>query len=781
MLDIFQIKRTSLFGPPTGDGARRNIFPTAKNIVKGIRLVAVVVFIFGTLIAPASALAVTPAGGLVTRVLTLDDMGLSEQVILSNRNFEQHFYFPIPQGVALKDARVEIHGTYLHSFAGAAAVTLLVNGTPVFTHRLPGTDDGFSLKLVDLNGAALSSSHSDAQGNVIDISLPLRKLRGQNGFLDLGVALSSQIDATHCIDERGRGNELSIDPKATRLVYSFEGNSVQDLRSLLTALPRHPLILLPHRKLSVDQYGTALRLSQALSGMGLQPEFAAVPQVGDVVDTALLADTVGIAGIRIPSAMANAIAQRLPYKIAQPAEATIWLALRMMSPDGLAHAVIDPAQTRQALLSTLRGMDADSRVSKQLWRELQLGNAGSWLPKAALDKANMRVAMLAGQPVLALEGEDTGRAADMLASTWREIAGSPELVLSAALHIPDMDSSLPHVHFAPRLPVQNVSESAEWLIPIQLGDLPEGRWPDSFELNLMAAPSGDGLSPVVSVFVNDNLLTAASLRTDGEITRLRAHIPMYALRANNMLRVEVRRRISGGHCSGMAQGFPVQLLPSSYLNLNNAEAATQFFMLGNGFGRNSEIVIPARYLQDAANTLPVVSSVLRGLSIDETDFKLLSDAKPGFKPSHSFVAFESEPVSETQRVVAGSGRLMVRNKRDHAVFDSGGLSRLAVLQLIRSGRHHGVSVITVGGSLPVLHKPLKLSEGNLAIADAEGVRLAINLDDPENDWQLDEQNRGVLTFMQRYLVWFIALGLMLLSISVVLGLRWYFRNRQLKG
>lgn len=718
----------------------------------------------------------------MTRVLTLADMGLSEQVLLSSRNYEQHFYFPVPQGVVLKNAHINIHGTYLHPFADTAAMTLLVNGTPVFTRRLPGSDGGFIFKLVDLNGSTFSSVHPDEQGDATDISLPLRKFHAQGGFLDLGVVLSSKVDAARCIDERGRGNELSIDPKATRLVYSFEGDSVQDVRSLLTTLPRHPVILLPHRKLSAVQYGAALRLSQALANMGLAPEFAAVPQVGDVVDTALLADVARASSMLIPSAMADAIAQRQPYKIAQPVEAAVWLVLRMMSPDGLAQVVIDPAQTRQALLDTLQvGMGADSNLSKQIRSELRLGEPGRWLSKAVLDKANMRVAMLAGQPVLVLEGEGIRRGAD-LASAWRQIAGSRELMLSTALHMPDRYNSMSHIHFASNLPVKNVSELAEWVVPIQLSSLPQGKWPDSFELNLMAAPSGDGLSPVVSVFMNDNLLTASSLHTDGEITRVQAHIPLYALRANNLLRVEIRRRVSGGHCSGIAQGFPVQLLPSSYLNLRGAQAVKQFFMLGTAFGGDSEIAIPARYLQDAANTLQAVSSVLHGLSFGETDFKLVvTDAKSEFKPSHTFVAFESALDSDTQRVVAGSGRLVVRNKGNHAVFDSAGLDSLAVLQLIRSGHQDGVSVITVDGTLPALRKPLELSAGDLAIADSEKVRLEINLGDPENDWQLDEQNRGVLNFMQRYRTWLIVLGLMLLPIVSVLGLRWYFRNRRIKG
>lgn len=740
-----------------------------------------VVFILCSLFSVAGASAYPQTSGLVTRTVTLHDLGLTGQISLGNRNVEQHFYFPMPQEAALKNAYIEIHGTYLHPFSEPTAVTLLVNGAPVFTQRLPGNEREFFLKLVDLNGATHSRRPADPHGDGIGISLPLGKLRAQGDFLDLAVVLSSQVDATRCIDERGHGNELSIDPELTRLVYSFESDSIQSIRSLLTTLPRHPVILLPNAELSALQYGSALRLSQALSGMGLQPEFVAVPQVGDVVSTANLTEALKNSAVHIPAEMANAIEKGRSYKISESAEIAAWLILRMMSPDGLAQAVIDPEQTRQSLLNALRGMDGNKDLDRTLWKKLGLDDAGNWLSVPALDKANVRIAMLAGQPVLALEGENMLQGADLINTAWRQIAGSRELALATALHVPDMDSPLPHIHFARNLPVKTVSERAEWVVPIPLNKLPQGQWPDSFDINLMAAPSGDGLSPVVSVFMNDNLLTATALRTDGEITRLQAHIPRYALRANNQLRVEVRRRVLGSHCSGPVQGYPVQLLPSSYLNLRDAPHAKEFFMLSTDFGRDSEVAIPAHYLQDAANTLPMVSSVLRGLSIDETNFKLTVDAKPGFEPSHNFVVFESMPDSDTQQVVTGNGRLVVRNLKDHTVFDSVGLGDLAVLQLIRSGNKYGVSVSTVDGTLPALTKPLELSAGNLAIADKQGVRLAFDLDDAANDWQLDEQNRGVLTFMQRYRIWFFALGLVLLAVIAVFGLRWHYRNRELNA
>lgn len=732
------------------------------RLTAGIKLAAFFVCVF---VMANSALATNESvHGLSTRTLSLFELGLKDEVSLNSRNFEQHFYFPVPQEVELTDATIEVHGIYLHPFAGTAAVTLMVNGTPVLSRPLQDAQGGAVVKFPDLGSYTLSNQQSGEKGNEINISLPLPKSQNKQGFIDVGVVLSSQIDATRCIDERGRGNEFMIDPKSTRLSYSFEGNSIKSIRSLLTALPRHPVILLPSRNLTALRYGTALKLSQSLLGMGLQPEFATIPQVGDIVATSLVAKVVKNLNIQVDGAMGDAIAQEQPYKITQLAEASVWLKLRMLSTDGFAHVIVDSTQTRQALLAVFQGEGAEK-----------------WLPEASLDKANLRVAMLAGQPVLALDGLNMERGAELINTTWRNIAGTPELALATAQHMPDKDSPQPHIHFARNFPVQSVAERAEWVVPVSLSALPQGKWPDSFDLNLMAAPSGDGIAPVVSVFMNDNLLTAVAMRTDGEITRVRAHIPLYALRANNQLRVEVRRRVLSAHCSGVAQGYPVQLLPSSYLNLRDAPLANEFFMLSTEFGRDSELVIPASYLSNAVNTLPTVSSVLRGLSMGETDFKLVTDAGKNFKPSHSFVAFETAADSDTQLVVTESGRLVVRNVHDHTVFDSVGLGNLAVLQVIQSAGHHGAIISTLNGVLPALKSPLELSAGNLAIADASGVRLAINLDDSESDWLLDEQNRGVLTYMQRYRIWFIVLGVVLLMVGIVFGLRWHYRKRQLQA
>lgn len=720
-----------------------------------------------------------------TRTLALSDLGISEPVSLGNRNHEQHFFLPVPQGIALKNARLEIHGTYLHPFPERAALSILVNGVAVFTQSLSDREGGFSLKLAYLNNEYSTNRNNPDSGlsKEIDLSLPLKNLKSQEGFLDLGVVFSTQVDVTGCMDERGRGSELSISPKATRISYTFDGDSVRDVRTLLTTLPHRPAILLPSRQLTQVQYEAALRLSQAMSGNGLQPEFVTIPQPGDMVSTKDMISTSELD--RIPSLRKLLAAARnhADFKIAQADDVGAWLILRMLSPNGLAQAVIDPDQVRKVLAAALRQIPPPDahHLQKLFGQQLQLDHADQWLNKATLDKASVRVSLLAGQPVLAIDGPDMLKGATLIATMWHKIANGQELALGAIAPLADKGNSSPHVHLPQNLPIRHVSANAEWQIPVRIGELPEGQWPESFELSMMAAPSSDGLSPTASILLNDNLLTATALRTDGKITRISAKIPLYSLRANNILKVEISRRVESGHCSGSSQDTPVQLLPSSYLELGNVQDTTHFYMLESFLAHKSEIAIPFRYLENAEQTLPTVSAILRGLSVGALGFNLSVHAKTSFTPARPFIAFELKPSPSTELASTASGRLIIRNGHDQTVFNSAGLGELAVLQLAHSDKQPGVFVASVTGKLPRFNGPLELSFGNLAVADAQGVKLAVDMDDPDNDFQLDEQNRGVKVFFQRHQVWFVILVILLMAVLTVLAVREYYRHRNLKA
>lgn len=690
----------------------------------------------------ASGKSVTIAREVSSRAITLSDMGLTEAVTLGDRNSEQHFYLPMPQGVAFKSARFELLATYLQPFAGNAALIISVNGKPLLMRALKNST------------------------TPVEIILPLTDAQPKAGILDVSVGLSTQADASRCWDQRGKGIELALDPRKTRLVYAFGNDEVGDIRTLLATLPHRTTILLPGNELSAAQYEAALRLSQALSVAGLKPEFLAVPKVGDSVDAdGLTANALMSAPLR------SAVQNGKRFKIQDRRDLLAWLLARMESSNGLAQVVLDPSETRRALLSALgtSGLPA--------W----LGSPEHWLRKDAKASSNIELMQLAGYPVLGIGDGDTAKAVQLISSEWRRIANSSALEVNSALDLSKSKENKSSVHFAKGFPLQVLNGDGEWVIPFNLDSLPNGRWPDAFELNMMAAPGSDGKSPVASVLLNDNLLTASMLNTNGQMTRITARIPLYAIRAGNVLKVKVSHRFESGLCSGVSQALPVQLLPSSFLALTSAPDASQFFMLEPELAHHGDIVVPLRYLQDAVQTLPAVGAILNGLAVGAEGFSLRASAEQSFSPKGTFVAFETEPGEVSELVTTRSGHLIVRNGQGKAVFDSAGMGELAVMQLVHSHRHPGVYVTPVKGKLPQFQKPLDVTDGSLAIADAQGTRLVIDPDDPDGDLELDEENRGIKLFFHHYRIWIIVVCVLLLPVLAVLGLRLYYRRRNLQA
>lgn len=693
----------------------------------------------------ASGKSVPIARDVSIRTITLSDMGLTEAVTLGERNSEQHFYLPMPQGIRLKSARFELAATYVQPFAGNAVLSVSVNGKPVLMRTL-------------------KSSVSP-----IEIMLPLADVQPKDGILDVGVALSTQADASRCFDQRGKGSELSLDTKKTRLVYAFEHAAISDIRTMLSALPHRPTVLLPGNELSQSQYEAALRLLQALSGMGLQPELLAVPKVGESVSIDGL-----VANASMPDALRLAVQSGVRFKIRNNQDIGAWLSARMSSSNGLAQLVLDPIETRQSLLAA---MDA-SGMRKLLEG---FGASEQWLRKESKDNSNIELMQLAGYPVLGIGNGAAAKAVKLISTEWKRIANSSALEVVSAMGMNKSGEDKSSVHLVKDVPLRLLTADGEWTVPFNLDSLPKGRWPDAFELNMLAAPSSDGKSPVASVLLNDNLLTAALLSTNGQMTRITARIPLYSLRASNTLKVRVSHRFESGLCSGVSQALPVQLLPSSFLSLTKSPSASQFFMLEPELANHSDIVVPKRYLQDAVQTLSVVSAFLNGLSVGVDSFVLQASSEKSFVPKGAFIAFETEPDDVPELVSTRSGHLIVRNAQGKAVFDSAGMGELAVMQLVKSHRQSGVYVTPVTGKMPTFRKPLDIAAGSLAIADAQGARLVVDLDDPDADIELDEENIGVKLFFHHYRIWIIVFCVLMLPVLAILGLRLYYRRRNLQA
>lgn len=716
----------------------------------------------------------TQAASPTTRVVALNDLGLTEPVALNDRdnNREQHFFFSVPQDVVLKDIRIDIRGVYLRAFTDDAVLSFLVNGVPVSKLSLSGNENEFS-RPVKADDIAASSIRGARPAKEIMLSIPLKNIEFKKGFLDFAVVLSSRINKD--VHDTGGGNALSIDPKETGLIYTFDAVSVRDIRSLLGTLPFHPVILLPERVLGQTQYEAALRTALALSQTGLQPEFVTIPKVGDTVhaDGLLVPDE--LKAMPLFSDFSAASEKHAPLKITRPEQIGAWLVLRALSPRGLAQIVFDSARTRQYLREALSHI-ADLGLEKRLVSWGKIAQLDQWLAQDASQKANIRVSPLAGQPVLLLDEPNMAQGASLIDTMWHEVANSQDELLDKALLLTNDEQDKTHFYFPQSQSVKYVEKTVEWTVPFKLSDLPQGKWPEEFEINLVASPMGDGVQPVASVFLNDNLLSASFLRADGQLERISARIPMYSIASNNYLKVQVRRRCDDGKCSDGMQSYPVQMLPSSYLGLVSRSDYQQFFMLPPALGHAGDVVLPTRYLEQSDQSLPFVSAILSGLSAKTSGINIQFSDKSEFSPKRTFVAFEIPPSSVNGLVKSGNGQLTARDAGGRVIFDGSGMGALATLQLVHAGARSGVVVFPVSRQLLRFSEPLDVSKGDFAVLDAKGVKLSLNLNDPENEMQLDEQNRDAWFFIERYRGWLIALGLLLFVVASLYVLRMYFKR-----
>lgn len=710
------------------------------------------------------------AASPTTRALSLSELGISDVITLSDVHTqgEQHFFFNLPRNLRLQDVHLEFRAVFARPFSDDAVLSFKVNGVAMARIELGGNESAFSRPIASDGKLLMTLEATRAAREMVGV-VALYGVDVNKGFIDLSVALDSPSSAKNPANLAR--NTLALDPKATGLVYSFAPDSVSDVRSVLATLPHRPLILLPQSELTGSQYEAALRSALALAQKDFQPEFIAIPKLGEQVSTVGLRvpDTLKTLAVFMPFATAVAN-NHAPLTITSNAQIGAWLVLRAAAERGLAQLVIDAAASNQAITQALAALA--QVADEKIW------NHAVWQLPDSHTPANLRVANLAGQMVLLLDEPNVAAAAALFASTWLELASSQAALLDKAELYQNDEHDKTHFYFAQSQSVKEISKQAEWVIPFKLADLPAGKWPDAFEINLLAAPTGDRVRSVVSVYLNDNLLTSDFLRSDGQFERVSARIPLYSLSASNYLKVEVRRRCEAGECIEQAQSYPVQLLPSSYLALASAGDAQQFFMLSPQLGQQAELILPSQYLHDGARSLGFVQNILSGLATRSAGLKISFTDKAVFSTQKSFIAFEVAPASSNrERGKMQAGQLQLRNAQGKVIFDATGMGNLASVQLLKSAGQTGVVVRSVGANLLNLTEPPNLTQGDFAVLDAQGVKLTLNLSDPDNQLQLEQDNQALTFVISRHRAWLIALLVLLSLVASLYGLRKFFQRR----
>ncbi len=703
----------------------------------------------------------------VARSFSLRQLGLSQDITLNQKNRERHFYFPIAQNAVVTDAYVELDATYLRQFPGIDGLTVLINGVPINAQSLePGVLPSF-LKMTGMDGKPVSGSATDSVSEKIHLSIPLIDLNPNSHFVDVSLSFNSQNDVERCTDITGRGNELQIDADS-RIHYRYDRNSVVDVRSFLTALPSKARILLPDQP-GVTQYETALRLLMGLRNQGINPQVWHLPKIGDTVATDHLVLQKTLANAPMFQTLSSAIEQKQKFNLASEQDMAAWIALTLLSDGGLADLVIDPGGLRAALVK-----------AAQVWHDqgvlplfpLTIRQAVAWAIQPPTGKTNLDLVNWDGAQMLVIDAFNQTSAALLTGSYWTAIANGSALGVAQASPI-KIESTTHRLMIAQNLPSQYLQGTVHWDVPFHAKELPNGERPNSLQLNIMSAHRTGDTPAVVSVFMNDYLITAKDLRGDGEITAVNAFVPLYTLKADNVLRIEVVDTAQKS-CAG-SRALPVQILPSSFLGLGGANDVKEFFSLVPQLSRDSSVIIPAAYLQHADDTLLTVSRILQGLAMTAEGYKVVFAGSNEFEAHGPFVSFGVQPKNLSGLVDTQLDKLVIRNKDQAVIFDSKGLGSLAVVQIVAG---QGVLVSRVGKDDLNLQMPLDLSTGNLVIMDGQGVKLTLNTNDPNEEFSLNESGRGLVYLIERFHLPFVIVSAVLFIALLLLTIRLALKARR---
>ncbi|MGE8690685.1 MAG: cellulose biosynthesis cyclic di-GMP-binding regulatory protein BcsB [Achromobacter sp.] len=706
------------------------------------------------LLLPLGALA-SPAGDAlrrlqgddwVSRDVSLEDLGIREPVVLSNSDARQEFYLPVPRGVPISDAALNFDARYTKGEPGRTSMVLWVDGVPQAAQRI-----------------------ADGEGSAAR-SLNVEQRSRETGFLRLGVDWQSEIALRRCESNRATANALTISPR-TRLSYRYDAAAIGSLDDAWSMLPGKPVLMVSGDKLDQQAFDSAWRIGVAMERSGKHVAVKGFPAVGDEVDTR---------GLQVPNGLAQvpafaAVAGDEKHKLANPAE--IGALLVMGAPAVSGDVVIADAQLRarynEALdaLQAQLAQDADAAEAFKAWRGRRMPLAGQ-----DLQSREIRVLPLGRQAVIAVAADAGAQGAGAFDTAWRRILVTRQVqVQAAAAPRAFEDGGLRLTSLGGSPSSFDVVARGDWNITFPLAAVSaDGGMPDELVMDLAAAPGASATRPVASVFWNGILLAAKQLEATGRPERLTARVPGYALGVANAVRVTFQRQPVSVDCNEIPQGYPVNVLPTSYVKPGAAEPDGTFIGLLPLLAGNPQLIVPDSYLADAPGNIKRVIGIASASGLSATRAQLsLAPAGQAAKPGRPFLAMEVALDGAKPLVKVTDRKQLTVNGKNAPWLDISGLDHLSTAEVVSAGGQSGVLWHALGQQPGALDAPFVLNRGNVAIIGAAGPLAWIDSADPGAS---HPPGAGESAFFEwrRYLSWSvpaISIGLLVLLLILILALR----------
>lgn len=687
------------------------------------------------------------SGGNLQRSIALADLGITTPIVLSG-DASQDFYLPVPKGLPLADASVAFDGRYLKGEPGAASVVLSIDGQPVTSQSVPDGD------------------------GLLQRSLPVSARPRETGFVRLSVNWHSRTGTYRCEPDRSLANSVTITPQ-TRLTYRIDQKSVTSLDDAWGTLPGAPTLLVASNALGKEAFDSAWRVGVALERSGKRVVVRALPVAGDVVDTR---------GVNVPAALASVPAfaalrdNSATHKLAGDAELGALVA--MNAPSVSADVVIaDPALRARlaAAFDALQGQlagDADAAEAFKTWRTQRAPLAND-----TLGAKQIRLLAMGNQAVIAVSADAGAQAAGLFDDSLRRLLLSNNVSVPIA-HTPDIaDKQVVRLSsLGGSSDSFEVLARGDWTVTFPLSAVAsDGRMPGEITLYLAAAPGPAASKPVATVFWNGVLLAARQLDANGRPEQLKARVPGYVLGVKNTLRVAVQRQPYSANCDEIPQAYPVNVLPAaSFIRPGKAEPDGTFVGLLPLMAGNAQLIVPARYLEDApANIRRVIGiASASGLSPSRAELTVAAGGN-SVKPAKPFVAMEVALDGANPTVSVTDRKQLAIGGKDAKWLDITGLQNLSTAEVVRASGEDGLLWYAIGAPRADVSEPFLLNRGNLAIIGPAGPVAWLDSSNPDAS---TPPGAGESAFYEwrRYISWgvpAIAIALLVLLLILVLALR----------
>jgi hypothetical protein len=684
----------------------------------------------------------------IVRSVALADLGMREPLVLSAPDARHELYLPVPAGVPIDDATLQIDGRFLHADGGRETMLVSLDGAPVSARSFV-QPQGDAQASIGVDGAPRSS-----------------------GFVRVGLQWSSVIDDRLCTDQTAIGNVLRVAP-SSRLSYRFDPSAIVDVRTAWSALPVAPAVAVAGQHLGEAAFDTAWRVQALMAREGRQPITRPWPAVGQ---------TVQIDAADVPQALRAipafaALAGGGSVKLADAATVGAMLAVGSRGAFAPDVVVADDTLRRQtndaldALRAQIAAVSADGASAFDAWRE----RAFAPITKT-LAPGEIRLAQLPGQTAIVV-GDPS--AAQALGRQWRPIGVAARYVVHRLDDTLARDAdriALTALGGEPR--TLDVVGRATWDASFDLPAVAaSGMLPDQVVLDLAAAPTPQHEGDIASVYFNGVLIGSKLLREDGKPDTIAAHVPRYALAPVNTLRVVFQRRPDGG-CEARSQGYPVAVLPTSHLRLARAAQADDFIGMQARLAMGAALIVPAAYLDDATQTLPRIARLanLAGVASDRATLSVVP-AGAEAAPSGPFLAVDVALHEAHAPARLSSDRLTLADGSGHAYADVSGLTNLAVIDVAQADGAAGIAYRTLGRHAPEIPAALQLVRGDVALVSSNGLA---RLFDSRHPGAVVTEHAPEDAFSRR-LPWLVAAGIVALLIALVVIAGIERRRHRAKG